>query len=80
MDTDRFLFFFSLVPQLIQEPEPKPSLPRFDRNTKPIIQKPQNLEIINRPRNFHEVYGTVVCLAFIYSCQSTPVHSCSEYF
>lgn len=47
------------IAQLIQEPEPKPSLPQFDRNTKPITHRPQNLEFINRHRNFHEVYGNV---------------------
>ncbi|XP_034244718.1 ubiquitin carboxyl-terminal hydrolase 8 isoform X2 [Thrips palmi] len=46
------------IAQLIHEPEPKP-LPQFDRNTKPLIQRPPNQEFMNRNRNFHEVYGTV---------------------
>ncbi|KAK3925466.1 Ubiquitin carboxyl-terminal hydrolase 8 [Frankliniella fusca] len=47
------------IAQAIQDSEQKPPLPHFDRNSKPVIQKPQNLDFINRQRNFQEVYGTV---------------------
>lgn len=47
------------IAQLGLEPEQKPPMPHFDRNTKPSVQKPQTLDFINRHRNFNEVYGTV---------------------
>ncbi|XP_026288605.1 ubiquitin carboxyl-terminal hydrolase 8 [Frankliniella occidentalis] len=47
------------IAQAVQDSEPKAPLPHFDRNSKPVIQKPQNLEFINRQRNFQEVYGNV---------------------